>query len=130
MDKGTFAIILSAVAILFGIVAIITTRPYCWELDHVGVIITTLSLLVTLLIGWNIWSVLDIKKELDVKIEKCHEDSQRDLSLHSEFNDKEFNNIIKALQRAELYTKKIDDVLFEHLSQHNKNIKKRERKKK
>lgn len=65
MKQSSFAIILSGIAIFFGLVAIYTTRPYNWDLDFVGVIIVILTFLVTLLIGWNIFTALDLKKKLE-----------------------------------------------------------------
>ena len=61
MKQSSFAIILSSIAIFLGLVAIFTTRPYNWDLDFVGVIIVILTFLVTLLIGWNIFTALDLK---------------------------------------------------------------------
>lgn len=69
-ERTTLAIILSSIAIFFSIVALYTSRPYNWALDFVGVIISVLTLLVTLLVGWNIYTVVDFKREIeDVKKE-------------------------------------------------------------
>lgn len=65
MKQSSFAIILSSIAIFLGLVAIFTTRPYNWDLDFVGVIIVILTFLVTLLIGWNIFTALDLKKKVE-----------------------------------------------------------------
>lgn len=65
MKQCSFAIILSGIAIFFGLVAIYTTRPYNWDLDFVGGIIMTLTFLVTLLIGWNIFTALDLKRKVE-----------------------------------------------------------------
>lgn len=64
MERGTFAIILSAIAVFFGIVAIITSRPYLLDFDAVGVMVAILCGLITLLIGWNIYTVIDTKQTL------------------------------------------------------------------
>lgn len=69
IERGTFACILSGMAIFLSIVAIYTTRPFNWNLDFVGVIIMILTLLVTLLIGWNIFTALDLKRKVE-NIEK------------------------------------------------------------
>lgn len=65
MKQSSFAIILSGIAIFFGLVAIYTTRPYNWDLDFIGGIIMILTFLVTLLIGWNIFTALDLKKKVE-----------------------------------------------------------------
>ena len=65
MKQSSFAIILSGIAIFFGLVAIYTTRPYNWDLDFVGALIVILTFLVTLLIGWNIFTALDLKKKVE-----------------------------------------------------------------
>lgn len=116
--------ILSSIAVFFGIIAMIISQPYCCNLNSVNFIIAILSLLVTLLIGWNIFIALDFKKEVNDKIEKCRKEAKLDLFTHSKFNDKDFDNIIKALQRSESFVEKMDDVLFEHISQDN-NFKKK-----
>lgn len=65
MKQSSFAIILSGIAIFLGLVAIYTTRPYNWDLDFVGGIIMILTFLVTLLIGWNIFTALDLKRKVE-----------------------------------------------------------------
>ena len=62
--SSKFAIVLSLVAILFGIVAIITTRPYNWHIDFVGVAFATVCSLVTFLAAWNIYSAIDMDKKI------------------------------------------------------------------
>ena len=81
MEKNTISIIYSSIAIFISLVAIYTTRPYNWESDFVGLTITILSFLVTLLIGWNIFQVVDIKgritkikEEQDIFIESVKDD--------------------------------------------------------
>lgn len=51
---------LSIVAIIFCICRIFP-RTYNLGIDYIGIIVGILSLLVTILIGWNIYTVLDIK---------------------------------------------------------------------
>lgn len=61
MERGTFAIILSFIAVFFGIVAIITSRPCLSDFNSIGVIVAALCGLVTLLIAWNIYQVIDTR---------------------------------------------------------------------
>lgn len=62
--------ILSVVNTILCIVLLCIVYPRIENLgfDYIGVIVAILALLVTILIGWNIWSVIDIKsirKEFD-----------------------------------------------------------------
>jgi len=62
MDKkGTYAMIFSGIAIFFGIIATFTSRPYNWDLDFVGVAFSIMFALITLLVAWNIYTVIDTK---------------------------------------------------------------------
>ena len=76
MERSTFSIILSFIAIAFAICAIYTTRPYNWELDYVGFIVALLTIMVTLLLGWNIYRVIDAKERIS-NIEKTNENYRR-----------------------------------------------------
>lgn len=60
MERGTFAIVLSFIAVFFGVVSIITSRPYMLDCDTTGVMVTILCCLVTVLIGWQIFNVIEI----------------------------------------------------------------------
>ena len=70
--------------------------PYCKDcdlgLDYIGVIVGLLSLLVTILIGWNIYSVLNIKSEWEKykkKIERMESEFNPKIkSMENEFNSK------------------------------------------
>lgn len=74
--KNLFSIVLSFLAIFFSVIAIYTSQPYNWKLNFVGLAIAILTILVTILIGWNIYSVLDLKgykrkyNQLLLKIER------------------------------------------------------------
>ena len=57
-----FAIIVSIVNIVVVCLSNPRTAVY---FDYQGIIIGSLSILVTLLIGWNIYSVVDFKKNIE-----------------------------------------------------------------
>ena len=63
MKKESWALLLSSVAVLISLVAICVACPHKAELgfDYQGVIVGVLSLLVTILIGWQIYSMIDAK---------------------------------------------------------------------
>lgn len=79
--KGIFMLScgLSIVALIIAVVALCRTCPRTVSLsfDYLGVIIGVLSVLVTVVIGWNIYSILDIKSlqlEFDSKIKNVQND--------------------------------------------------------
>lgn len=84
---------LSLAAIAISIIAICVSCPRDTELgfDYQGVIVGVLSLLITLLIGWNIYTFVDIKgtskkiddfrKEYERKMEMYRQDVEFDLRM-------------------------------------------------
>ncbi|MCI2083197.1 MAG: hypothetical protein LKK19_04315 [Bacteroidales bacterium] len=62
--RSIFAIVLSGIAIFLSIVAICLVAPHTSNLsfDYQGVLVTALALLVTFLIGWQIYNIFDIEK--------------------------------------------------------------------
>ena len=119
MDKATFSIILSGIAIFLGVVAIYTTRPYNWELDFVGTIITILTFLTTLLIGWNIYSVVDAKGRITRIEERQRKSTQdinekyNDLSVRSRVSFNESKMFLFFLQGQNAYTDTTDNLFLE-----------------
>lgn len=83
-DTGFWRIIYYLVSVVNAISCIVLLCIVCPRVenlgfDYVGVIVAILALLVTLLIGWNIWSMIDIKsirKEFDA----LHYESQRQIN--------------------------------------------------
>lgn len=71
MKKESWALLLSSVAVLISLVTLCVACPHKAELgfDYQGVIVGILSLLVTLLIGWQIYNALEIKKEIKKEID-------------------------------------------------------------
>ena len=63
---------MSIAAIICSVVAICVSLPSVPELgiDYIGVIVGILSLLVTMLIGWQIWNVIAIDKKIDGKVKQ------------------------------------------------------------
>ena len=70
--KSYWSNCLSIAAIICSVVAICVSLPSAPELgiDYIGVIVGILSLLVTMLIGWQIWNVIAIDKKIDGKVEQ------------------------------------------------------------
>ena len=71
MDKGTFSIILSLLAI---IIAGTTAFSFSIDLENSSFTLGTLTLLVTLLVGWQIYNKIEfdnrIRKAIDEQVEK------------------------------------------------------------
>lgn len=70
--KSYWSNCLSNAAIICSVVAICVSLPSAPELgiDYIGVIVGILSLLVTMLIGWQIWNVIAIDKKIDGKVKQ------------------------------------------------------------
>ena len=70
--KSYWSNCLSIAAIICSVVAICVSLPSAPELgiDYIGVIVGSLSLLVTMLIGWQIWNVIAIDKKIDGKVKQ------------------------------------------------------------
>lgn len=70
--KSYWSNCLSIAAIICSVVAICISLPSAPELgiDYIGVIVGILSLLVTMLIGWQIWNVIAIDKKIDGKVKQ------------------------------------------------------------
>lgn len=52
-----------AISLTFSIISLCNSQPRTSGLDYIGVIVGILSLLVTILIGWNIYTVIDFNKK-------------------------------------------------------------------
>ncbi len=59
--------ILSVISIILSMIAICRAYPHTYDLgmDYQGVIVGILSLLVTVLVGWNIYTIIDFNKSRD-----------------------------------------------------------------
>lgn len=67
---NTITLILSAISIMVSVAALCRTYPHTSDLgmDYQGVIVGMLALLVTILIGWQIYTAINVKEELkDIK---------------------------------------------------------------
>ena len=67
MNKTERYIIYAAIVIsfTFSIISLCSSLPRNSGMDYIGVIVGILSLLVTILIGWNIYTVIDFNKKKD-----------------------------------------------------------------
>ena len=71
--KSYWSNCLSIAAIICSVVAICVSLPSAPEvgIDYIGVIVGILSLLVTMLIGWQIWNVIAIDKKIRNEVNKA-----------------------------------------------------------
>lgn len=84
--RAIVALILSAISIVVSVIALCRTCPHTSDLgmDYQGVIVGILALLVTVLIGWNIYALIDFdraKKEIDVLKDRMYVNTNASLAL-------------------------------------------------
>lgn len=98
MDKyrNTITLILSAISIMVSVAALCRTYPHTSELgmDYQGIIVGVLALLITVLIGWQIYTTINMKEELkDIKdLRKEINKQERDIYIRSTNNLFEFQS--------------------------------------
>lgn len=105
--KSYWSNCLSITAIICSLVAICVSLPSAPELgiDYIGVIVGILSLLVTMLIGWQIYNVIAIDKKIEDKVEqtssylmKSIDSTKKEMLEHvREENERSLNQILIAL---------------------------------
>ena len=106
MKKVSISIVLSIIAIITCIINffVFNIRVAPYEFDVYGVLVGILGILVTFLLGWQIYSVFQMKKEIDklktdisqevdTEIEKLRED----IKEHTNQMDDELRNSMSVL---------------------------------
>ena len=93
---NTITLILSAISIMVSVAALCRTYPHTSGLgmDYQGVIVGMLALLVTILIGWQIYTAINVKEELkDIKdLRREINKQERDIYIRSTNNLFEFQS--------------------------------------
>lgn len=93
---NTITLILSAIFIMVSVAALCRTYPHTSDLgmDYQGVIVGMLALLVTILIGWQIYTAINVKEELkDIKdLRREINKQERDIYIRSTNNLFEFQS--------------------------------------
>ena len=91
---------LSIAAIICSVVAICVSLPSAPELgmDYIGAIVGILSLLVTMLIGWQIWNVIAIDKKVKDEVKQVSKSFAKDIK---EIKDESEISTKKILYKAE-----------------------------
>lgn len=93
---NTITLILSAISIMVSVAALCRTYPHTSDLgmDYQGVIVEMLALLVTILIGWQIYTAINVKEELkDIKdLRREINKQERDIYIRSTNNLFEFQS--------------------------------------
>lgn len=102
-------------------ICVLFNRPNELDFDYTGVIVGILSLLVTILLGWNIFYALEFKKDMLSKLEENECKWKKRLELHSQLNQKDFENIVATFKRSEEYCNKLDNCLLELMKMHKRN---------
>ena len=106
MKKASISIVLSITAIIICIINffVFNIRVAPYEFDVYGVLVGILGILVTFLLGWQIFSIFQMKKEIDklkadisqevdTEIEKLREDVKE----HTNQMDDELRNLVSGL---------------------------------
>lgn len=106
MKKASISIVLSIIAIITCIINffVFNIRVAPYEFDVYGALVGILGILVTFLLGWQIFSVFQMKKEIDklkadisqevdTEIEKLREDVKE----HTNQMDDELRNLVSGL---------------------------------
>ncbi len=85
------SLIISAVAILLSIISLCISSPHIKQLDfdYQGITVDVLSLLVTVLIGWQIFNIIEFDRRIDKKINERENDLNE--RIVSQFNNKFIN---------------------------------------
>lgn len=93
---NTITLIFSAISIMVSVAALCRTYPHTSDLgmDYQGVIVGMLALLVTILIGWQIYTAINVKEELkDIKdLRREINKQERDIYIRSTNNLFEFQS--------------------------------------
>lgn len=93
---NTITLILSAISIMVSVAALCRTYPHTSDLgmDYQGAIVGMLALLVTILIGWQIYTAINVKEELkDIKdLRREINKQERDIYIRSTNNLFEFQS--------------------------------------
>ena len=93
---NTITLILSAISIMVSVAALCRTYPHTSDLgmDYQGVIVGMLALLVTILIGWQIYTAINVREELkDIKdLRREINKQERDIYIRSTNNLFEFQS--------------------------------------
>lgn len=126
MKKASISIVLSITAIITCIINffVFNIRVAPYEFDVYGVLVGILGILVTFLLGWQIFSVFQMKKEIDklktdisqevdTEIEKLRED----IKEHTNQMDDELRNSMSVLG-FEFYS----TILGDHYLKNKKNL--------
>lgn len=75
------------------LLSICSENFYSNILGWLSVLVAGLAVAVTILIGWNIYSVIDLKKRLNRELKKYKTSIHRDLIEHKEIIDGSLNNV-------------------------------------
>ena len=101
MKKGTISIVLSIIAIITCIINffVFNIRVAPYEFDVYGVLVGILGILVTFLLGWQIFSVFQMKKEIDKlkddisqEVDTEIEKLRKEIKKHTDQMDKDIND--------------------------------------
>ncbi len=105
--KCNCSVIVSVASFVLSLIVLIITLPRIGNLqfDYMGFIVGVLAIIVTLLIGWQIFTNITVERTLNEKIKKQHQMIQKELKgLESEISHRtsDASNIAMALSLAQM----------------------------
>ena len=107
--KNIWLWLISTISFLCSVVAL--SRTFCraeLQFDYIGVVVAILSILITILIGWNIWNVIDMKTDID-KVKKQFEDFYSSIHKKQEELDKKITELDKKQENIKYFGYAITD---------------------
>lgn len=109
--KNWISVTISVIAFVISIMALSIVKPSDYscggpDFDYVGAVIGVLSLLVTLLIGFQIYTMIDVRKELkELQSAKAEIDKSVDEKIQKErdYTTEELRNVIPLLLSIDMH---------------------------
>lgn len=118
MKTNKFSFLISILAIVLGVIAISVSLPrFNMSFDYLGLITGILGVLVTILLGWNIYTIFDFRQERQKLKDYFDEQKQSVKSVGSDLQMTFKNQIANVL----LLEKHISDI-YSHLMGINQSV--------
>lgn len=101
------------VTMVCSLIALCRTFPVSSDFDYMGIITSIFSLLVTVLIGWNIYTIIDVKsirkdfetwkKGIDKEINTYKTDCENKIKENKDYADTKYDEIQKRVNMIDFY---------------------------
>ena len=100
---------LSIAAIICSVVAICVSLPSAPELgmDYIGVIVGILSLLVTMLIGWQIYNAVTIEKRIKDEVDRTRNEIDTYFNKQKVENPSYDRDVSRSIERLRYFVRQV-----------------------